>query len=230
MKNDSLKNTSKCGTAFAHQRLSNNMCGFRRKLEAEEQARTAAFRSRMDHLNKIAKGYESKVGTVLQQQKEQEEALVMQQLEARDRKQEERERREKEMRMSKARYDLDFNKKMMEMKQKEKEQDRVAAIELRKRLEQEAQEAQRRERQEAEQRRMKHTTIKIDLDQQMALVHENKRREKAGLSESEMNINKVRRSPLMCHLRTVCALLFCVIDGFRICLNSWKTIPALWRK
>lgn len=220
MKSDSPKNTSKCGVAFSFRRLSNGMYMDRRKLEAEEQARTAAFRSRMDHLNKIAKGYESKVGTVLQQQKEQEEALVMQQLEARDRKQEERERREKEMRMSKARYDLEFNKKMMEMKQKEKEQDRLAAIELRKRLEEEAQDAQRRARQEAEQRRMKHTTIKVDLDQQVALVHENKRREKAGLSESEMNINKVRRSPLICHLRTTCTLLILVLHCFRVCLNN----------
>lgn len=198
MRSGLLKNTSKFRAAHEFNCTSNDTCGNRRKLEAEEQARAAAFRSRMDHLNKIAKGYESKVGTVLQQQKEQEEALVMQQLEARDRMQEERERREKEMRMSKARYDLDFNKKMMEMKQKEKEQDRLAAIELRKRLEQEAQEAQRRERQEAEQRRMKHTTIKVDLDQQVALVQENKRREKAGLSESEMHINKVRRFPSAC--------------------------------
>lgn len=145
----------------------------------------------MDHLANIAKGYESRVGVALQQQRQEEADKVMAALHAREKAEEERQRAEAETRRLKAKKDLNYNIAMIEKRQQEKEQERLAAIELRRRLEQEALDAKRQDRVAAEERRLKHIELKYNLDRQLDQLHERQRKEKAGQSDAELSMNKV---------------------------------------
>lgn len=166
----------------------------------EERARQEAFTSRMNKLQNISKGYEQRVGSVLQQKAEAEEQQQLQAFQQAEKLALERDLIAKQDRHIKAKRDLDFNIKMMEMKAQEKQDERWKAMELRKQLEEDAREAKRLERMEAEQRRIKHAELKYDLDHQLEVLQESRRQQKAGMSNLEMAANQVLNKLYSYHL------------------------------
>ncbi len=164
----------------------------RLKLEREEHARAHAFQSRMDALSNIANNYESRVGAKLKQEFADNERNVHLALKEKERQDEEKERVKAETRKQQSMLSAEFNIAMMEKKRQEKERERMESLERRLRLEQELVEQKRKEREAADAKKLRMLEMKANLDRQVSQKNSAKGRELTGLSDIELNMNKVR--------------------------------------
>jgi hypothetical protein len=160
-------------------------------LAREEEARTRAFQARMDALASFSKSYESRVGSRLQQQKEENDKIISANLAESDRKRAERDRADLERRKMHSMQNTEYNITMIEKKKKAQEDERLEALERRQRMEAEAVEQKRRDREAAEKKRVQMLGLKEMLDQQVAQRQQGERNISA-LSSIETTINKVR--------------------------------------
>lgn len=144
----------------------------------------------MDALANFSKSYESRVGSRLQQQKEENDKIINANLAESDRKRAEREKADYDRRRNTSLANTEYNITMMEKKKKAVEDERREAFERRMRMEQEAQEQKRVDREHAEKKRIQMLDLKDKLDQQVAQRHTGERNF-AALSSIEATINKV---------------------------------------
>jgi zinc finger CCCH domain-containing protein 13 len=162
-----------------------------RKLEAEERARSNAFKERMQKSTAISTNYERATGTQLKQKTAESNAQILRAMADKDRLDEEKERKKVEGRKNESRRDADYNLKMMDAKKRLAEKEKLESLEIRLRLEKDAQDAKRQELEVAEQRKQRLLADKEILDQQMLSRLENKRRDKATFSDDDDRKNKV---------------------------------------
>ena len=167
-----------------------NILWCRAKLAREEETRARAFQARMDALASFSKSYESRVGSRLQQQKEENDRIVQEGMAESDRKRAERDRADFERRKMQSMQNTEYNLAMMEKKKKAKEDERLDAIARRQRLEQEAAEQRLKDREEAEKKRIQMAQMKDMLDQQVA-HRQHGEKNVTTLSNIEATINKV---------------------------------------
>lgn len=186
----------------------------RAKLAREEEARQRAFQARMDALASFSKSYESRVGSRLQQQKEENDKIINANLAESDRKRAERDKADFDRRRNTSLQNTEYNIAMMEKKKKAAEDERREAMERRLRLEQEAQEQKRLDREQAEKKRLQMLDLKVKLDQQVA-QRQTGERNYAALSSIEATINKVCTCAgilvsvsILCHILDMFLLLF----------------------
>ncbi len=161
-------------------------------MEKEEQARAHAFQSRMDALQNIANNYESRVGAKLKQEQADNEKNIHNALKEKERQDIEKERIKVETRKAQSLASAEYNITMMEKKRQEKERERIEAIERRVKLEAEVAELKRKEREAADAKKLRMLDMKQNLDRQVSAKNSAKGREQTGLSDIELNMNKVR--------------------------------------
>ncbi|KAJ1432241.1 hypothetical protein B484DRAFT_395096 [Ochromonadaceae sp. CCMP2298] len=137
------------------------------KLEREENQRNLVFKTRMDNLAKFSQGYEQRVGARIQQQKADEERLVMENIAASERAREERDRADFDRRKAIAKRNTDFNVTMIERKRKEKEVERLDNVNRRQRMEMELVEGKRKDQRLAEEKRVRMLELRSNLDLQV---------------------------------------------------------------
>ncbi len=190
---------------------------FRAKLAREEEARTRAFQARMDALASFSKNYESRVGTRLQQEKQDEDRLVNANLAEADRKRAERDKNDYDRRKKTSMQDTEYNIAMIEKKKKAAEDERLEALERRHRMETDALLQKQKDREAAEKKRLQMLALKDNLDQQVAQRHTGERNY-AALSSIEATINKVS-------LFLFSSTIFTACDGHL--LNSSAQISLL---
>eukprot|EP00598_Pedospumella_elongata_P004909 CAMPEP_0184980074 /NCGR_PEP_ID=MMETSP1098-20130426/10111_1 /TAXON_ID=89044 /ORGANISM="Spumella elongata, Strain CCAP 955/1" /LENGTH=541 /DNA_ID=CAMNT_0027503433 /DNA_START=50 /DNA_END=1675 /DNA_ORIENTATION=- len=159
------------------------------KLAREEEARTRAFQARMDALASFSKSYESRVGTRLLQEKQDEDRLVNANLAEADRKRAERDKNDYDRRKKTSLQDTEYNIAMIEKKKKAVEDERMEALERRHRMETDALLQKQKDREASEKKRLQMLALKDNLDQQVAQRHTGERNY-AALSSIEATINK----------------------------------------
>jgi hypothetical protein len=145
----------------------------------------------MDALASFSKSYESRVGTRMQQQKEENDKIISANLAESDRKRAERDKADFERRKMQSMQNTEYNIAMIEKKKKAQEDERMEALERRQRMEADAAEQKRRDREAAEKKRIQMMGLKEMLDQQVAHRQQGERNVSA-LSSIETTINKVR--------------------------------------
>ncbi len=145
----------------------------------------------MDALASFSKNYESRVGTRLQQEKQDEDRLVNANLAEADRKRAERDKNDYDRRKKTSMQDTEYNIAMIEKKKKAVEDERMEALERRHRMETDALLQKQKDREAAEKKRLQMLALKDNLDQQVAQRHTGERNY-AALSSIEATINKVR--------------------------------------
>lgn len=162
----------------------------RAKLAREEEARNRAFQARMDALASFSKSYESRVGTRLQQEKEDEDRLISANLAEADRKRAERDKNDYDRRKTTSLRDTEYNIAMIEKKKKAVEDERLDALDRRHRMEMDALSQKQRDRENTEKKRQQMLAMKDNLDLQVAQRQTGERNFMA-LSSIEATINKV---------------------------------------
>ena len=146
----------------------------------------------MDALASFSKSYESRVGTRLLQEKQDEDRLVNANLAEADRKRAERDKNDYDRRKKTSLQDTEYNIAMIEKKKKAMEDERMEALERRHRMETDALLQKQKDREAAEKKRLQMLALKDNLDQQVAQRHTGERNY-AALSSIEATINKVRK-------------------------------------
>lgn len=147
----------------------------------------------MDALASFSKSYESRVGTRLLQEKQDEDRLVNANLAEADRKRAERDKNDYDRRKKTSLQDTEYNIAMIEKKKKAVEDERMEALERRHRMETDALLQKQKDREAAEKKRLQMLALKDNLDQQVAQRHTGERNY-AALSSIEATINKVRKN------------------------------------
>ena len=145
----------------------------------------------MDALASFSKSYESRVGTRLQQEKEDEDRIISANLAESDRKRAERDKNDYDRRKTTSLRDTEYNIAMIEKKKKAAEDERLEALDRRHRMEMDAQMQKQRDRENADKKRLQMLAMKSNLDQQVAQRQTGERNFMA-LSSIEATINKVR--------------------------------------
>lgn len=163
----------------------------RAKLEREEIARATAFQSRMDALQGFANNYESRVGAKAKQDQVEKERAMTNALREKERQDEERERAKAETRRQQSLQSAAFNAELMERKRAAKEAERLESLERRLKLEADVAEEKRREREQAEARKLRMLEMRQNLDAQVAMRNSFQKLQTSGLSDVELNLNKV---------------------------------------
>jgi predicted acyl esterase len=160
-------------------------------LEAEEHARQNAFKNRMDQLHQFAESYEAKVGSQIKAQAASNNERILKALAEEERAAEEKERLKVEKRKEASRRDADYNLQMMEQKKLQKEREKMESLEIRLKVEREVKEAKRRDMEQEDIKKYKLLEAKKDLDRQMLVRLENKKKDKATYSVDADRENQV---------------------------------------
>lgn len=145
----------------------------------------------MNALATFANNYETRVGSKLQSQKEENDRLITASLVEQDRISAEKERIKLEERKLKLKQSTEYNIAMIEQKRLAKEAEKLDALDRRKLLEMELIQQKRREREAAEEKRIRMIELKQNLDEQVSRRGRDDQ-SSIGLTNIEATINKVR--------------------------------------
>lgn len=159
--------------------------------------RQEIFQARMDAIQKKSEFYASQAGATLAAQARKEEERTLAEMEAKNRAVEEAERRKHMERQRKIEAAAAENLRVMKEKEMKRAQAKQDSNDLRLQFKREYEESRQSELEKKRRQKEKAEELKRALDDQIALKHEKTTESRNGLSERELEMNKVMCIPLI---------------------------------